>query len=118
MLFVLSFCAAGTLFSKEINFIEHIRPIFKDHCLNCHNPDKSKAGLDLSTMAGILEGGSGGDVVKAGVADSSSLYLSVMHHDTVEPMPPKKAKLPQAKLDMIRNWIQGGLIENAGGNPS
>lgn len=111
----LSFGFLGPLFAKEISYIEHIRPIFKDHCLNCHNPDKSKAGLDLSTMAGVLEGGSGGEIVKAGVPDSSSLYLSVIHHDSVEPMPPKKPKLPKAKLDLIRNWIQGGLIENAGG---
>jgi len=103
------------IFAAEISFQEHIRPIFKDHCLNCHNPDKSKAGLDLSTMAGVLEGGSGGKVVKAGVPDSSTLYLSVIHHDTVEPMPPKKPKLSQAKLDTIRKWVQGGLIENAGG---
>ena len=108
--------ALGTnSFSAEISYLEHIRPIFKDHCLNCHNPDKSKADLDLSTMAGVLQGGSGGAIVKAGVADSSSLYLSVIHHDSVEPMPPKKPKLSKAKLDLIRKWIQGGLVENAGG---
>ena len=106
---------ATNSFAAEISYVEHIRPIFKDHCLNCHNPDKSKADLDLSTMAGVLQGGSGGKIVKAGVPDSSSLYLSVIHHDSVEPMPPKKPKLTKAKLDLIRKWIQGGLVENAGG---
>ena len=101
--------------ASDVTYSEHIRPLFKTHCLNCHNPDKSKGGLDLSTMAGVLEGSSGGEVVKAGVADSSSLYLSVIHDDTMEPMPPKKPKLPQAKLDLIRNWIQGGLVEKKGG---
>ena len=110
-----SLCAASSLFAKEISYVEHIRPIFKDHCLNCHNPDKKKADLDLASMAGVLAGSSGGEVVKAGVPDSSTLYLSVIHHDSVEPMPPKKPKLPESKLNLIRNWILGGLIESAGG---
>ena len=117
LVFIFSLITAywSTGFSAEISYQEHIRPLLKDHCLNCHNPDKSKAGLDLSTMAGVLEGGSGGKVVKAGVPDSSSLYLSVIHHDSVEPMPPKKPKLPESKLKLIRSWIMGGLIENPGG---
>ena len=67
-------------------------------------------------MAGVLSGSSGGEVVKAGVPDSSILYLTVIHEESVEPMPPKKPKLPESKLNLIRSWIMGGLIESAGEN--
>ena len=93
-----------------------IRPLFKEHCTSCHNPDKKKADLDLTTYADTLKGGSGGEIVKAGVPDSSVLYLSVIHdEDAAEPMPPKKPKLPETELALIREWIQGGLVESAGG---
>ena len=115
LLLLASSLLLSPVYSKDINYIDHVRPIFKEHCLNCHNPDKKKADLDLSAISGIQAGGSGGDVVKAGIPDSSTLYMSVIHHDSVEPMPPKKAKLSDAKLSIIRQWIMGGLIESKGG---
>ena len=97
------------------SYEEQVRPIFKKHCLGCHNTDKRKADLDLSTYAGTLKGGSGGEVVKAGVPDSSWLVESIIHADGVEPMPPKKPKIPAAEIAVIREWIQAGLIEVSGG---
>ena len=35
----------------KINYQEHVLPIFRNSCLTCHNPDKKKAGLDLSGLA-------------------------------------------------------------------
>jgi mono/diheme cytochrome c family protein len=112
---VVAFGLVASVGVAETTYLDHVRPLFKEHCLNCHNPDKMKADLDLSTFAGVMKGGSGGEVVKAGVPDSSFLYLSVIHHEDSEPMPPKKPKLADAKLQLIRNWILGGLVEAKGG---
>ncbi|YCM46699.1 c-type cytochrome domain-containing protein [Verrucomicrobiaceae bacterium 227] len=106
---------ALTLTAHAVTY-EELRPLLKDSCLNCHNPDKKKADLDLSTYEGVLAGGSSGEVVKAGVPDSSPLYLSVIHHDDWEAMPPKKAKLSGEKLALFRDWITHGLIESTGGS--
>ena len=47
----------------KVNYNDHVLPIFRNSCLNCHNPDKKKAGLDLSTFQGSLQGSENGKVV-------------------------------------------------------
>jgi len=105
---------AGAQEKKEdkVTFAEHILPIFENHCLNCHNPDEAKGGLDLSTYGATLTGGSGGKVVIAEDPSGSRVY-SLMAH-TAEPfMPPRKPKTPDAELAVIAKWINGGLLETA-----
>ena len=97
------------------NFEDDVLPIFKEHCNGCHNPDKQKADLDLTTYAGALKGSSGGEVIKAGVPDTSWLYESITHAEDVEPMPPKKPKITDAQIEVIHRWIAGGLLEAKGG---
>ena len=98
---------------KKFNYDEHVRPIFADRCLTCHNPDKAKGGLDLTTYTSTMQGGSSGEIVSSGDPGASRLFLSVSHAE--EPiMPPKGEKLSQDKLDLISSWISGGLLENSG----
>ena len=33
---------------EKVTYVDHVLPIFRNACNNCHNPDKKKAGLDLS----------------------------------------------------------------------
>ena len=97
----------------KINYEEHVRPILADRCLSCHNPDKAKGGLDLSTYSATMQGGSSGEIVNPGDPSGSRLYLSVTHKE--EPiMPPKGEKLAKDKLDLISSWISAGLLENSG----
>ena len=110
----LIFLCAASLASAAPNYMNDILPMFKDSCLGCHNPDKMKADLDLSTHAGVMKGGSSGVCVKPGSADSSMLYRVVAHLEEPE-MPPKKPQLPPAQLELIKQWIAGGCIENEGG---
>ena len=112
---VSAFAGAFAAAAEVPNYQEQILPIFKEHCNGCHNPDKRKADLDLTTYAGVLKGGSGGEVVKAGVPDTSWLYESIVHAEDVEPMPPKKPKIAETQIEMIHKWIAGGLLEAKGG---
>ncbi|MDF1850776.1 MAG: hypothetical protein P1U85_08085 [Verrucomicrobiales bacterium] len=108
--------AAGEAVCAESpNFEDDVLPIFKEHCNGCHNPDKFKADLDLTTYAGVLKGSSGGEVVKAGVPDTSWIYETITHAEDVEPMPPKKPKIADAQIEVIHQWIAGGLLEAEGG---
>lgn len=106
------FCSAFSLLSAEkITYDDHIFPIFESSCLNCHNPDKKKGGLDLSTFQGAIAGGSGGKVAMAGDGASSKLYTTTIH--TEEPvMPPEGDKIDKKHADLIRTWIDEGLLEN------
>ena len=98
------------------NYDDHIRPIFEQSCNNCHNPDKQKGDLDLSTYSAAMRGGSGGKFAEPGEGASSSLYGVITH--TQEPkMPEKGDKMAKAESDLIRSWIDGGMLENKTGKP-
>lgn len=100
----------------KITYEQHVRPIFAANCLSCHNPDKTRGGLDLSTFESAMAGGSGGAVLAAGDSGGSALFGVVSH--TREPkMPPRKSRLPDADLDTIRAWIDQGCLKSADSKP-
>ena len=106
--------SASARAQEKITWQDHIRPIFENRCTNCHNADKKKGDLDLSTYAGLIAGGSGGASVEAGDSAGSTLWKVVSHTD--EPvMPPKGDKMPQAEIDLIAKWITGGLLDTPDG---
>ena len=105
----------GQTWSAPPNFRDHIFPILKQHCLNCHNADESEADLDLSTFGSLGTGSSGGPVVVAGSPGKSSLYLAVSHDEDYAAMPPESPKIPDQQLKLIHDWIAGGLLEKTGG---
>ena len=97
----------------KITFDEHVRPILRENCAFCHSQDDKEAGLAADSFAGLMEGGSSGKVVVPGDVDGSRLWALVSHKE--EPtMPPDEDKLPDTQLDVIRKWIEGGALENAG----
>jgi WD40 repeat protein len=97
----------------KVTYQEHIRPIFQEHCFACHSQDERKSDLALDNYANALKGGAGGEVLFAADLDNSRLWHLVNHEDSPE-MPPGQDKLAQPKLDLIKAWIEGGLLENAG----
>ena len=99
--------------AKKITYDEHVRPIFREKCLSCHNTDKKTAGLDLSNYLGTMEGGASGAVVEPGDAELSYLYMLV-NHESEPYMPPKSEKMPADNLAVIAKWINGGALENSG----
>src|SRR5207253_9794102 len=103
--------ASQLLAQEKITYQQHIRPIFNANCVSCHNPDKNKAGLDLTTYATAMAGSSNGKVLQSGDPDLSLIYLLVSHQE--EPhMPLKASKLPEAQLEIIRKWIAGGAPDS------
>lgn len=110
-------CGGVTLAEEKppakVTFADHVLPIMREHCAACHNPDMAKSDLVVTTFAGIMQGGSSGAVIEPGDVDSSRLWALVSHQESPE-MPPMQAKLADAKLDMIKKWIEGGALENAG----
>ena len=85
-------CLLSPIFSanaqEKINFKDHILPMLEERCLNCHNPDDQKGGLDLTSFGVMMAGGSGGDVVAAGAHDRSRMWTTAMKLE--EPfMPPR-----------------------------
>ena len=96
--------------ADKITYDDHVFPIFEQSCLNCHNPDKTKGGLDLSSYTNTLKGGSGGKVAEPGDT-ASPLLTSVMRSGELK-MPPEGDAISPAQVATIKAWIEGGLLEN------
>src|SRR4051812_7998622 len=97
-----------------VNYKDHVLPVLRKHCLNCHNADKATSDLNISTYQALMAGGASGEAVKPGSPDNSPLYKLAAHLS--EPrMPPKSPKIPDADLLVIKTWIEGGAPETAVG---
>src|SRR5262249_31346015 len=104
----------GETKKDAVTYKDHVQPILRKHCLNCHNPDKATSDLDISTYQSLMAGGASGEAVKAGNPGQSLLYR-VVAHEAEPKMPPKGAKIPDADLAVIKKWIEGGAPETAVG---
>lgn len=98
----------------KVSFQDHVRPIFEAACNNCHNPDKKKGGLDLTSYAALMAGGSSGEIAVSGDPAGSRLYACVTK--AAEPfMPPQGDGLTAPDLDILKRWIEGGLLDTRDG---
>lgn len=100
--------------SPQVTFDDDIKPIFRQHCLNCHNQGEAKGGLALDSFTAMMEGGASGEVVyDDGDVEGSRLWQLINHDDTPV-MPPNQDKIPADQLAVVRKWIELGALENSG----
>lgn len=97
--------------AKKVTYEDDVLPIFRDNCLKCHNPDKLKGDLDLTSFSAVVKGGGSGATLNAGDPDGSLLFKSITHAE--EPEMPPKAKLSDKEIATIRQWIAGGMLQGA-----
>ena len=85
----------------KITYQDHVLPLIENNCAKCHNPDKKKGDLDLTTYSGVLKGGGSGQIVMSGNPDSSKLMKAITHAE--EPnMPPNKPRLPDKEMATVK----------------
>lgn len=119
---LIAICAASSFAYAEeakpagdkITFDDHVLPLLREKCGTCHNANDKKGDLILDNYAAAMRGGGSGEVIRTdGDADGSTLYRVVAHLS--EPfMPPGQPKMADAQLALIKKWIEGGALENAG----
>ncbi len=100
--------------AENVTYNDHVLPIFRNACLNCHNPDKKKAGLDLSTYQNALQGSENGKILESGNPGGSLLFKCIKQTEDPK-MPPKGDKLSDKDIAVIENWIAGQLLETTTG---
>jgi Planctomycete cytochrome C/WD domain, G-beta repeat len=98
---------------KKVNYEEHIKPIFREHCLSCHNQQDKQSDLALDTYVAALTGGSSGEIVKEGNSSGSRL-MALINHSEQPHMPPDQDPIPEPKRNLIKTWIEQGMPENSG----
>ncbi|TSD67299.1 cytochrome C [Inquilinus sp. KBS0705] len=93
---------------KALVFKDVIEPIFKAKCISCHNPDKLKGSLLLSTTAGVLKGGKNGKLFVPGQPEISLLLQRVhLPEDDKKHMPPTgKPQLTDKEMLILYLWVK------------
>ena len=99
--------------ADTVTFSDHALPVLRQRCGSCHNADKKTAGLDVTTYAGIMAGGGSGAVLVPGNAQASHLFR-LANHDDEPKMPPDGPPIPETERQVLRAWIDGGLLETRG----
>lgn len=96
--------AAGSEYERTI------APFLERVCTGCHNPDKLKGELLLTTRAGIEKGGENGAVLVPGKPDESPMLMRCeLPADHDDHMPPSEKPQPTAaELAALRAWIASG----------
>ena len=88
-------------------FLQNIQSVFEQKCFSCHKPSANVSRLNLTTRAGLLEGGDNGPAVVPGDPARSLLYKTITHQS--QPfMPMGTERLPQDVVDNIAAWIEAG----------
>lgn len=91
-----------------------INPILEDKCIQCHNSNKIKGELNLSTIEHIKIGGENGEILMAGNINESPMYTSLMLSiEEDNHMPPSgKPQLTRNEIWLIKHWIASGADFN------
>ena len=87
-----------------------VQPLFEQKCVSCHGPEKSKGGLRLDSLAGVLKGGENGPAVVAGKpAESQAWKRMRLASDHDDHMPPEGKPQPTPdELAFFEWWLKAG----------
>jgi hypothetical protein len=105
--------AAPAWANDPIDFQWDIRPIFAEHCLQCHGPDEGarQAGLRLDVRQEAISRGKSGEVtIIPGKPEDSEILRRATSDDpnVVMPPPDQKNPLSPKQLEALRRWISEG----------
>ncbi|MCE9567911.1 MAG: DUF1549 domain-containing protein [Planctomycetes bacterium] len=91
--------------ADPVTFEQHVRPILKAYCLDCHGAgDKMPGGLDLRLKRFALAGGKSGPSI---VLKEPAKSLLIERMKSGE-MPPVGKKVPAEQIAIIEKWIAAG----------
>ena len=106
--FCLIACAAMSgwpVNAASLTFEKDIRPIFREHCLDCHGAEEELKGkLDLRLRRFLMKGGKSGPAIAPGTPEKSLLLQKVREGE----MPPSGGPIPSEQIAILEKWIQSG----------
>ncbi len=104
-----------THIDSALVFEDVLMPILDAQCTSCHNNDKKKGDLLLTSFENIMRGGESGKAIEPGSSASSELYKRItLAHDHEDFMPPEgKTPLSKQQVHFIQWWIDAGAKPNA-----
>src|SRR3954468_20768312 len=95
----------GAIADEKLTFEQHVRPILKAYCLDCHGAgEKIKGGLDLRLKRFAEKGGKSGPALIPGDAAKSPLLQRMKSGE----MPTTEKKVPPEMIAVVEKWIAAG----------
>jgi hypothetical protein len=89
----------------ELNYENSIGPLFQERCGACHSPTGGIQDLDLTSYAGVLQGGTSGPAIVPGDPEMSLIIIKqsgkLSHFGQLTP----------EELELVAQWITGGAPE-------
>lgn len=100
--------------SEMLVYEDLIAPIFQAKCLSCHNAEKAKGNLLMTSYQNLLQGGESGlPVITPKVSTKSELFNRViLPENHKDHMPPEgKTSMNDLEIELLRFWIDSGGTE-------
>lgn len=110
-----SYLIFASIFSATVcaavDFETQILPILERSCIECHGPDKEKAGMRVDSRGALLTGGDSGiPGIEPGKPEESFLIEVLRDPDPEFRMPYDEDPLPEEEIALIEEWIAEGAV--------
>jgi len=88
-----------------------VKPMLQSRCGSCHNTDKQRGQLDLSSLDALMVGGESGAVALSGNADGSDMFKRVTLPESHDNFMPAEGKTPltEQQVKILGWWIDAGM---------
>lgn len=95
----------SSIFAQEkVDFVTQIKPIFEQHCMECHGPEDDGNGFRIDDKDDAF-----GYLVEENSEDSEIYLVTVSDdEDAVMPPPDYEHQLSDKKKELIKQWIDEG----------
>jgi hypothetical protein len=88
-------------------FKASVRGILQSKCVKCHSGERLEGDLDMNTREALLKGGGRGPAIVPH-DHKKSLFWQLTAHIKEPHMPHERAKIPDADIQKIAEWIDLG----------
>jgi mono/diheme cytochrome c family protein len=85
--------------------------VLKAQCLSCHNEEKHKGGLLMTSREALLKGGDNGPALVEEKPEESAI-ITALAASAETHMPPKK-QLSAAQIAVLTEWVRAGAAWDA-----
>lgn len=94
--------------TPPVNFSTQVFPILNNYCAKCHGGGRIRAGLNLTTYNGLIDGSNNGPVLMPGNANQS-LFIKLIEQGK---MPKDGNSLSSEELQILIDWVNQGALNN------
>lgn len=88
-------------------YLDLIAPVMSNRCVSCHNNDKKKGDLDLTSYSELIKGGENGEVIIPGDINKSDFYRRITLSKDHDDFMPSEGKPPLTdnEIKLFAWWI-------------